>query len=139
MELRTSYFANLKKIDKNKYFPIAISRFVPKNISIKLTQIPELAPSPELLREKDEERYVEKFNRQLEKLEPFEVYEMLYTISKGKIPVLICYENPQKFCHRHIVAEWFEKAGIRVKELGFEKCKRERYRIVEDKGIQSLF
>lgn len=30
--------------------------------------------------------------------------------------VLLCWENPNDFCHRHIVADWLRKAGFEVKE-----------------------
>lgn len=31
--------------------------------------------------------------------------------------ILLCYEKPDKFCHRHIVAEWLREAGYEVREL----------------------
>ena len=34
---------------------------------------------------------------------------------------LVCYEAPDKFCHRHLVADWFNKAGYRCEEYGYEK------------------
>ena len=30
--------------------------------------------------------------------------------------VLLCYEKPDEFCHRHLVAEWFNRNGIYVVE-----------------------
>ena len=30
--------------------------------------------------------------------------------------VLLCWEKPGDFCHRHIVADWLRKAGFEVKE-----------------------
>ena len=29
---------------------------------------------------------------------------------------LICYEKPTDFCHRHLVADWFNKNGILCEE-----------------------
>lgn len=29
---------------------------------------------------------------------------------------LVCYEKPDDFCHRHLVADWFIANGIEVKE-----------------------
>jgi hypothetical protein len=35
----------------------------------------------------------------------------------GSNAVLLCYERPDEFCHRHIVAAWLEKElGIEVEE-----------------------
>ena len=30
--------------------------------------------------------------------------------------VLICYEKPDDFCHRHLVANWFNENGVNCKE-----------------------
>ena len=30
---------------------------------------------------------------------------------------LVCYEKPDAFCHRHLVAQWLEKHGVQVREL----------------------
>lgn len=49
----------------------------------------------------------------LDKLNPQQVYNEL-----GENAVLLCWENKEKFCHRHIVAEWLENnLDIEVKEL----------------------
>lgn len=46
-------------------------------------------------------------------LNPSEVYNEL-----GKCAVLLCWEIPTEFCHRHIVAEWIQnELGIFVPEL----------------------
>ena len=35
--------------------------------------------------------------------------------------ILLCYENNKDFCHRHIVAAWFEiMLGIKVDEVKIE-------------------
>lgn len=38
----------------------------------------------------------------MQKLNPEEVYQKLDN------SILLCYESNDKFCHRHIVAAWFE-------------------------------
>jgi len=49
----------------------------------------------------------------LDKLDPKEVYEEL-----GEDAILLCWEEPGEFCHRHLVAEWLMKhLGIEIKEL----------------------
>jgi uncharacterized protein (DUF488 family) len=53
----------------------------------------------------------------LDKLNQDEVLNNLMIFSKGEDIVLLCYEAPDKFCHRHLVASWFEEVGIHVKEL----------------------
>lgn len=34
--------------------------------------------------------------------------------------VLLCYEKPCDFCHRHLVADWFNQYGIACKEYEFK-------------------
>ena len=63
-----------------------------------------------------EEWYTEKYNETvLNSLEPLTVINAIQTF--GKNVVLLCFETPEKFCHRHIVAQWLkEKANIDVQE-----------------------
>jgi uncharacterized protein (DUF488 family) len=62
----------------------------------------------------DEAFYREQYQKEiLDQLDPAEVYKEL-----GERAVLLCYEKPGDFCHRHIVSEWFEKhLGIQITEL----------------------
>ena len=53
----------------------------------------------------DKESYIEQYNKEvLDKLDPKEVHEEL-----GEDSVLLCWENSEKFCHRHLVADWLMK------------------------------
>ena len=62
----------------------------------------------------------------LSKLDPKEVLNL---IPDGSI--LLCYENNNEFCHRHIVAFWFELfLGINSSEV-IENPRRETVRRVE--------
>lgn len=63
--------------------------------------------------EEENNRYYvqEYFNQVLSQLDPEQVYEEL------EYSVLLCYEPNYEFCHRHIVAAWFEiLLGITVPE-----------------------
>lgn len=35
--------------------------------------------------------------------------------------ILLCYEKPDSFCHRHLVADWFRENGIECEEFTFGK------------------
>lgn len=60
-----------------------------------------------------DEDYTKAYIREvLDGLNPHEVYKEL-----GDNAVLLCFEKPPKFCHRHIVSEWFNKHGIPVTEI----------------------
>lgn len=46
--------------------------------------------------------YIEEYYKQvLSKLDPAKVYREL------EYSTLLCYEDPEEFCHRHVVAAWF--------------------------------
>lgn len=54
----------------------------------------------------------EYYNQVLSKLNPKDVYDELNN------SILLCYEDNMAFCHRHIVAEWFELSlGVTVPEI----------------------
>ena len=59
--------------------------------------------------------------RVLGSLVPTKVYADLHAIAtksgKSKV-VLLCYESPEKFCHRHLVAQWLtDSLGAPVYEV----------------------
>lgn len=117
MKIYTSYFANLKNIPDD-IIPISICRRSPKGYSGLEYKI--LAPSSALLsewhRNHNESNYRFKFAKQLVPLNASNIVGVLNYISNGHDIVLVCYERPEKFCHRHLVAEWLNKHGYDVKE-----------------------
>jgi len=62
----------------------------------------------------DEDFYVDAYYEEvLSKLDPKTVYDEL-----GEDAVIMCWESSEKFCHRHIVADWLEQQlGIKIKEI----------------------
>jgi uncharacterized protein (DUF488 family) len=62
----------------------------------------------------DEKFYIKQYQKEvLSILDARQVYDEL-----GENAVLLCWEKSGKFCHRHLVSNWFkEKLGIEVKEL----------------------
>lgn len=41
----------------------------------------------------------------------------LFDLSDHKDIVLLCYETPEKFCHRHLVSKWFNDNNIDCEEI----------------------
>lgn len=118
--MNTSYFANFKYI-KN---PVSISQGPPWWYGG--AQYKVLAPAWELIKRahhgyltEHEYRllYIESI---LVKLNPQEVYAYLLT-EYGENCTLLCFEDlkhPGDYCHRRIVAQWFEDSlGIEIPEL----------------------
>ena len=61
--------------------------------------------------------YIKKYvNTVLSKLKPYDIKNELTMLVNSNNIVLLCYETPEKFCHRHIVADWFNANGIKCIE-----------------------
>lgn len=115
----TSYFAKLNKLPDN-LCPISISLTQPKGLNY-LMRFTLFMPTWGILNEfkktGDTEKYSREFREQiLNNNSQKEVVEHLYSLSQGKDIVLLCYESPEKFCHRHLVAEWLRQGGFECKE-----------------------
>lgn len=120
MKIYTSYFAKLNKIDSN-IKPVAICAMIPKNI--KIPNIKKLAPTWDILKEykttNNKDKYTLRYKSEvLQHISCQKLLNKLESYSEGKDIVLICYEKPTDFCHRHIVAEWInENSEYQVEEL----------------------
>jgi hypothetical protein len=112
----TSYFGNLDNIPPDLR-PVAISVGLPRFGRYKGDREPRLAPTRAML-QMSRADYDRAFVAILDRLNPRELYESL-----GANAVLLCFEKPNIWCHRRLVAERLEQAlGIFVPELGLERC-----------------
>ena len=122
MEIYTSYFGNAKALEKADIVMVGIARWKPKFFSgINLLDV---APLPFMLKGNlTREQYIESYNRYvLDKLDCKRFLDILGKISLGKDVALCCYEKPNDFCHRHLLADYLEnKIGLVVEEFGFSK------------------
>jgi len=113
MEIATGYFAKAKTYVENGYALVSIARVAPWFLAKECNVYPCdcLAPTDEILALKDKpDEYAPKYRREiLGNLKATDVYHRLYMIARQENTdkvVLMCYESPEKFCHRHLVAEW---------------------------------
>lgn len=68
---------------------------------------------------RDNHFYVRSFDEQvLSKLNAKQVYDELTAMTLSADIALVCYEKPESFCHRHLVANWFRENGFAIKEWG---------------------
>lgn len=94
--------------------PVSISVGVPR--FFKGMHRKELAPTWAMMKMSRQD-YDNAFQKKLEKLEAKAIYEQLPDNA-----VLLCYEKPNDWCHRRMVAEWFEnELGIVVEEVGLKR------------------
>ena len=111
--MNTSYYA------KNANHPNAVSIAGRAPDWYKGKEYKKLAPKywffQKYKEDGDDEFYFEAYHDEvLLELDPQEVYDEL----GGDDAVMLCWESSEKFCHRHIVANWLEDAlGIKIGEL----------------------
>ena len=119
----TSYFAKLKFLPDN-IIPISICGKAPD--WYKGLQYKKLAPKYDFFIKwkdnHDNDYYTKCFNEQvLDKLDVEDTVSELIDPHSGIDIALICYEKPEEFCHRHLVAEWLRKNGFKCEEYRFKE------------------
>ena len=122
MKIYTSYFSNGAKLTKAGIMMIGIALYTPKwftGLSNKY-----VSPSWDILHNsKSKEDYVQRFNSEiLAHRDPKAFFSAIEKMANGKDVALCCFEKPDDFCHRHLVAKWLnEKLGVQVEEFGISK------------------
>ena len=119
MKIWTTYFANVKNLDTTKVMPIAIcGKAIP---GWSWPEYKKLAPSWSIYDEYKNkggtpEHYTERFvSERLRPLDREQVLKDLETLAQGRPEVaLVCYEKPDDFCHRHIVAAWLGQGVLEI-------------------------
>ena len=124
MNLHTSYFAKVKHLRQMGFTNlVCIAGYAPKFFfDVDGARfMPDLAPRKDWFWEwknghLPNEWYIQRYNETvLSKLDPNKVVEEL-----GDGAVMLCYEKPGDFCHRHLIADWIEvNTGIKVSEVQF--------------------
>lgn len=115
MKIYTSYFAKAGALAKKGIVPISIARWTPRWYEGE--RVLDAAPTPDMLKDDiTREQYIERYNTILRRLDVKKFVEKLQTIGKGKNVALLCYEKPEDFCHRHLLAEHMNKLGYEVTE-----------------------
>lgn len=131
----TSYFARIKYLPDN-IIPIAICAKSPHWFTG--IQYKQLAPKYGFFMKwketHDNAYYIEHFYKEvLNKLSVPSVLKELQSLLPEDVQnrissnicdsqdfhiALICYEKPDDFCHRHLVADWLNENGIKCREFG---------------------
>jgi len=94
---------------------VAISRGIPK--WFKGRRYMPLAPSWLMVKIGNPNIFTPIYQAKvLFRLDPLQVAQEL-----GQGSILLCWEKPEDFCHRMLVAEWLREAGIEVEEYEARK------------------
>ena len=119
----TGYYSKMKEYADLGLTLLSISRTKPE-FAKSCIDIPQLFPSDKILWDHkkgkiDEMEYTSKYLDQLNKLGADRIIKMIQIF--GDNVVLLCWESPEKFCHRHILADYINKnSGVVVEEFGKE-------------------
>lgn len=115
MNIYTSYYSAMASRYED-YAIVSISTSVPKWFPVRMLRMKELIPPWEIVEgihngEITEEEYTRVYKEQLSKVDReliLKELDAISTINDNKDVVLCCYEAPNKFCHRKLVAEWLD-------------------------------
>ena len=110
----------------------------------------KLAPSKSIFfdykKDRDQEKYSSRFKDEIlpkvDWLETLELWEeKANKINKNIESIVICcYETPEDFCHRHILAEHFENEfKTIVEEFGTKNMIRDGYKLIIENNTDILF
>lgn len=117
----TSYFSKLQFLPDTT-MPISICTMSPRWYKGKRAHqlVPNIDIRREFIASGDVDRYARRYNDEV--LSIYNVHSMYHSLelmANGKDIVLLCYERPSDFCHRHLVADWFSRNGHPCKEWVF--------------------
>ena len=116
----TSYFANIRKLDKEKYRFVSITASKPSFCGDDIEDWSFLGPSLKLLKaykngEIDENRYTEIYLKYLK--ENYKNFKDFLILNEQQNVCMLCYEKPSDFCHRHILRGFLNENGIECEEI----------------------
>ena len=118
----TGYYSQLKKYLADGLYPVSIAGKCPD--LYHGAEYKKLAPKWVFFSEwkngshkGDNDYYIKHFNEEvLDKLRAEDVINDLKQFGLLQNIILLCYEKPTDFCHRHLVADWLNKNGLYVQE-----------------------
>ena len=122
----TSYFSKIPDLVKVNIEPIIITSYYPPFIPERsLRHWDWLAPKWDAVAKHKhhdigDEEYIEEYNKVLASIPTDKLSYLASYARVGQDIGLLCYESPNKFCHRHLLREWLNKQGIYSIEYGVE-------------------
>lgn len=121
----TSYYANIPNIPQG-YITVSIAGKCPSFYNgLEYKKVaPKIQFFTEWKKNNDNDYYTHCYNEQvLNTLNATDVVQDIINLAKEQNYsnnlniVLLCYEKPNEFCHRHLLSNWLYKYGYIVEEL----------------------
>ena len=125
--MKTGFFKQITESKNNGYVSISL---YPSNNNYISYEYKSLAPNWKLFenlnkKKISEKQFINSYMEQLFCLKAKTVYEDLKNLVFGFEPIIMTNASKNKFCHRHIVAEWLEnELGIVIEEYKVGKVTR---------------
>ena len=117
----TGYYSKIKEYVDSGLTLLSISRTKP-GFAKPCIDIPQLFPSDNILwdHKKGKIDNMEYTSKYLAQLDDIGIDRIIKTIQIfGDDVVLLCWESPEKFCHRHILADYINRnSDLVVEEFG---------------------
>lgn len=122
----TSYWSNVRKLEKAGIEPVAISRGKPKGWRGR--SFDYIAPTWKMLKMSDED-YDREYESILSELDQSSFVSDLMAGGEHDVAML-CWEKNPADCHRTRVGEWLREAGFEVEEFDprkkpVDKCEQD--------------
>lgn len=111
MKIYTSYYSKLSNINTDNCTIIKISNTKPYWFTKPCKSMECLYPHWDLINGLKEgsitvEEFKDRYFNQLDNFGRDNIYNMLKELSDNKVIILVCWENPRKFCHRSLIGEY---------------------------------
>jgi uncharacterized protein (DUF488 family) len=122
MVVYTSYFGMARRFPKEKFIKTAVCYSVPPGIGIWNSVVPDADLVFGLKRGEITKEYYEQQYYQMLLDRKDQIANNIPFLKNGEQDaVLLCYEKPEDWCHRHILARFLnEQFGLDVTEYKFE-------------------
>lgn len=123
MTVYTSYFGKARKFPKDKFIKTAVCYSAPRGIGIWNSVVPDAdlvfgKKRGEISAEEYEDRYIQMLVDRKDQI----AQNIPYLQNGERDVVLMCYEKPEDWCHRHILAAFLNTYFyLNVKEYVFEE------------------
>lgn len=116
----TSYFANLRKLNKDKFRFVSIAARKPDFCGNDVEDWSFLGPSLKLVKslkkgEITKEQYTEIYLTNI--INQWPRIKDFICLNENENIVLLCYEKSTDFCHRHLLRNFLNIKGIECKEI----------------------
>ena len=128
MKIYTSYFGNSRKLNEAGVKIICVAIGKPRFMA-DVPQMLNVCPTGYMISGNcSRKEYLKLYDKILVSQDANKVIEQIKSLSNGQDVALCCYEKPEDFCHRHILAKWLtENTGIEITEFGVVEKKEPKY------------